>query len=122
MYTNIDTTMGLNPMSDLLHENDDKLPTSFTTLLFLRILETVMLKNIFAFGDTFWLQLTGMAMGTPTACAYATITYRHYENTVIFPTFKRNYYIIEDILMISLEYGYPKRMSQLSPGITSKNK
>jgi hypothetical protein len=65
-----------------------------------------MLNNIFSFGNTFWLQLTGTAMETLTACAYATITYGHYENTTILPTFQDNllYYLryIDDILGIWL--------------------
>jgi hypothetical protein len=106
MYTNIDTQILIDYTSDFLHRNKDNLPTDFTTMLFLKILEKVMLNNIFSFGNTFWLQLTGTAMETLTACAYATITYGHYENTTILPTFQDNllYYLryIDDILGIWL--------------------
>jgi hypothetical protein len=58
------------------------------------------------FGDTFWLQTSGTAMGTPVACSYATISYGNHENTQILPNFKSNlfYYrrYIDDILGIWL--------------------
>jgi hypothetical protein len=63
-----------------------------------------MNNNIFSFADTYWHQLSGTAMGTPTACAYATITYGHFENsqfcqdsTTIHCTIKR---YIDDIFGI----------------------
>jgi len=63
-----------------------------------------MKNNIFAFQDSHWLQLSGTAMGTPTVCAYATITYGHYKNTLILPNFSNNllYYkrYIDDIFGI----------------------
>jgi hypothetical protein len=46
-----------------------------------------MQNNIFSFADTYWLQLSGTAMGTPVACAYATVTFGHYKNTTILPEF-----------------------------------
>jgi hypothetical protein len=65
-----------------------------------------MRNNVFNFADTFWLQLSGTAMGTPVACNYATVTYGHYENTEILPSFKSNllYYkrYIDDIFGICL--------------------
>jgi hypothetical protein len=101
MYTNIDTKIGLQSFKSFLELNKDLIPNNFPTNLFLKILETVMSNNIFSFADTKWLQLSGTAMGTPTACAYATITYGHHENTEILTKFTPNllYYrrYIDDI-------------------------
>jgi hypothetical protein len=46
-----------------------------------------MRNNIFSFSNTYWLQLTGTAMGTPTACSYATVAYGQHENSAILTTF-----------------------------------
>jgi len=46
-----------------------------------------MENNIFTFGNTTWLQLSGTAMGTPVACAYATLSYGQHENSYILPNF-----------------------------------
>jgi hypothetical protein len=63
-----------------------------------------MKNNVFSFADTFWLQLSGTAMGTPAACNYATISYGHHENTKILTTYAPNllYYrwYIDDIFGI----------------------
>jgi hypothetical protein len=63
-----------------------------------------MENNIFSFGDTFWLQPLGTAMGTPSACAYAMVPFGYHENTTILITFCPNllYYrrYIDDVLGI----------------------
>jgi hypothetical protein len=104
MYTNIDTSLGLETLKDFLLENSTGISTSFPTNLFLQIMELVMRNNIFSFQDTYWLQTSGTAMGTPVACAYATTTYGHYENSILLPNFKSNllYYrrYIDDIFGI----------------------
>jgi hypothetical protein len=104
MYTSIDTHTGVSSIRDFLDSNKEQIPESFPTTLFLQILETVMNNDIFSFADTFWHQLSGTAMGTPTACAYATITYGHFENTQILPRFHNQllYYkrYIDDIFGI----------------------
>jgi hypothetical protein len=87
MYTNIDATTGLSSIANFLQSNERSLPANFPSNLFLQILEIVMKNNIFSFANTYWLQLCGTAMGTPVACAYATLTFGHYENTVLLPTF-----------------------------------
>jgi len=83
MYTNIDTPTGVNAVKSFIQTNRDKIPDNFPSNLFIQILDLVMRNNIFSFADTFWLQLAGTAMGTPVACAYATVTFEHYENTTI---------------------------------------
>jgi hypothetical protein len=90
MYTNIDTQTGISAMASFLFDNSTKIPHNFPTALFLHILEIVMENNICCFGDTYWLQLSGTAMGTPLACAYATVSFRQHENTAILPRFASN--------------------------------
>jgi hypothetical protein len=103
MYTNITTHIGLQNVKQLM---DLHLPNSYPKELVLNTLESIMNNNIFMFGDTFWLQTSGTAMGTPVACSYATISYGNHENTQILPNFKSNlfYYrrYIDDILGIWL--------------------
>ena len=69
MYTNIDSDTGLSSISELLQTNSTDIPTNFPTQLFLKVLEIIMKNNILQFRSTYWLQLYGTAMGTPTACA-----------------------------------------------------
>jgi hypothetical protein len=106
MYTNIDTDLGLATLKDFLTCNNTHLPPDFPTDFFLSIMEIVMKNNIFSFMDSYWLQLSGTAMGTPVACSYATITYGHHENTKILTVFEANllYYrrYIDDIFGVWL--------------------
>jgi hypothetical protein len=106
MYTSIDTPTGVSAIQDFIEANKEKLPSDFPTKLFLEILKTVMENNIFTFAGTHWLQLSGTAMGTPAACAYATISFGQYENQYLLPTFQPHllYYkrYIDDIFGIWL--------------------
>jgi hypothetical protein len=106
MYTNIDTQQALNLIRDFIRDNTEKIPENFPTALFLQILGTIMTNNIFSFASTFWLQLTGTAMGTPAACSYATISYGQHENSQVLPKFRHHllYYkrYIDDIFGIWL--------------------
>jgi len=106
MYTNIDTRLGIAYIRDFISTHIDKLPTTFPSNLFIQVLIIVMKFNVFTFADTYWLQLAGTAMGTPTACSYATVSFGHYENNVILTEFNSNllYYkrYIDDIIGIWL--------------------
>ncbi len=101
MYTNIDTTTGLQTFRHLFHTYNDSIPITFPKDLFLTTLEIIMSNNIFSFSDTFWLQLQGTAMGTPAAPLYSIITYGYHENTQVLNKFQSNliYYkrYIDDI-------------------------
>jgi uncharacterized protein YbcV (DUF1398 family) len=106
MYTNIDTNTGLQAFTDFFEDNKEKISSEFPVNLFLKILDIVMKNNIFTFANTTWLQLSGTAMGTPAACAYATISYGQYENSRILPKYSKNllYYrrYIDDVFGIWL--------------------
>jgi len=106
MYTNIDTATGVAAIRDFIIVNQDQIPTNFPTELFLPTLTAVMDNNIFTFAGTYWQQLSGTAMGTPAACAYATISFGQHENSRILPTYHSQliYYkrYIDDIFAIWL--------------------
>ena len=74
MYTNIDTNTALNAIEDYLTENQHKFPTLPVTPV-MEALEIIMRHNVFQFGDTYWLQKKGTAMGAPPACSYANISF-----------------------------------------------
>ena len=57
--------------------------------MFLEVLELVLKRNIFQFGDTFWRQMVGTAMGTSTACKLATLYFGFHERTVIIPRYSQ---------------------------------
>ena len=63
-----------------------------------------MTSSIFQFGNTWWKQLIGTAMGTPCACSYATLFYAFYERTFICPKYKSNLVLykryIDDIFFV----------------------
>ena len=46
-------------------------------------LRLLMTNNVFKFGDTFWLQKRGTAMGAPPAPPWATIFFGIHEETVL---------------------------------------
>jgi hypothetical protein len=104
MYTNIDTSLGVESIKQLIHDHLTSLPPDFPTSLLLEVLTIVMKHNIFTFADTFWLQLSGTAMGTPVACTYAMLSFGHYENTKLLPELNSNLYYyrryIDDVLVI----------------------
>jgi hypothetical protein len=90
MYTNINWDIGIQSIRAFIASNQESIPTEFPSEMFLQILEAVMKYNIFSFGNATWLQLSGTAMGTPAAFAYATISYGQHENTNILPHFSQN--------------------------------
>jgi hypothetical protein len=89
MYTNINTNIGVQAIKDFITSNEESLPSDFPSNLFLQILEIVMKNNVFTFENTTWLQLSGTAMGTPTPCAYATVSFGQHENSTDLPRFSQ---------------------------------
>ena len=71
-------------------ETRKKLCQNFPITLTIELLTIVMKENIFQFGNTFWLQLTGTAMGTPIAVTYANLYSGWKEKVDIIPKFAEN--------------------------------
>ena len=74
MYTNIPTNEAIASIEAYLTENQHKFPFIAVTPL-VQALELLMTRNVFQFGDTFWKQKDGTAMGPHNACSYTTNSY-----------------------------------------------
>jgi hypothetical protein len=53
--------------------HEDQLPPGFPKQLLLASLADIIWNNIFQFGDTYWQQIRGTAMGTSTVVNYAVL-------------------------------------------------
>ena len=101
MYTNIDPSEGIPTIKNYIHKfSTDIHPSEFI----IDLLNLVMENNLFQFGNTWWRQKIGTAMGTPCACIYATLFFAYYEQTYLLRKYKQNllFYkrMIDDILII----------------------
>ena len=84
MYTNIVTDHALKTLSEYFAEESalcSALGVDASAVI--QALSIIMNHNVFQFGDTFWLQLCGTAMGTPPACMYATLYFYLYEKKLV---------------------------------------
>ena len=88
MYTNNNTACGIDAFREIFQKIPTYVPEDLPQDLFLQVLELVMNNNVFALGDTRWLQLIGTTMETSCACRYATLVYGYHEETSILPTFR----------------------------------
>ena len=66
MYTNINTDHALLVITEWLDDMEEQglLPAAFPTKAVIEAMELVMRNNVFVFGDLYFLQLIGTAMGT----------------------------------------------------------
>ena len=84
MYTNIDTSYAIHIISEYINSNQHLLKTiGIHNDIFICALRMVMIHNVFCFGDTYWIQLSGTAMGASPAPMYATIYFAILEQQII---------------------------------------
>lgn len=83
MYTNIDTKHALEEIKVFLASSDIPAREDVNTDALVEALKIIMEHNVFRFGDTFWVQLAGTAMGTPPACMWATLYFYIHEARII---------------------------------------
>ena len=87
MYTNIDQDHAAKTLLQwLIDIKYDDLPPE----LLVEAIQIIMSNNYFQIGDTYWKQISGVAMGTPAACMLTTIYYGISENTILVPKYKTN--------------------------------
>ena len=90
MYTNIDIDRSISIIKNWFETFRHELPTNFPSSFLITAITIIMKNNIFTFGDTYWLQRTGTAMGTPCACMLATIYFSFHERTKILPKYSKH--------------------------------
>ena len=107
MYTNIDTDHAIEVIGMWLDSLKDQLPPDFPLEAVKEAMELVMKNNIFEWGDLYFLQLLGTAMGTSAACMWATIYFAVHENGKLIPTYESNLLLfvryIDDIFGIWID-------------------
>jgi hypothetical protein len=80
-YTNINTDHAIEIIEKWFDLHTEEIPEDFPKELVLKGIKRLMENNVFTFGDRYFLQLNGTAMGTNVACMYATIYYSFHEET-----------------------------------------
>jgi hypothetical protein len=88
MYANIDTPHGIEVLTSWLRNYSDELPRSTPSDFLIAALNEIMKNNIIQFGDTFWRQLRGCAMGTSAAVNYAYLYVGLLEVRRLLPRYK----------------------------------
>eukprot|EP00956_Cyclotella_meneghiniana_P030325 scaffold75834_cov36-Cyclotella_meneghiniana.AAC.1 len=100
MYTNIKTDPALASLSKYIQE-EVRGKSELEKSALIEGLNLVLRNNIFRFGDTYWRQISGTAMGTPPAPPYATIFYALYEKEPV-PRWKKHVFFykrfIDDVI------------------------
>ena len=101
MYTNIKTNKALKEISLYLRTNKKKFPHVPIEVL-IQGLDILMRWNVFTFGDTVWHQISGTAMGTLPAVAWATLFFAIKEER-LYPYFQD--YLSEYVRYINDIFG-----------------
>ena len=130
MYTNINCEHAIDVISTwferLEYRRDNQkpngMPPGFPTEAVLEALKIVMKNNLFQWGDCFFLQLDGTAMGTSSACDWATIYYAVHENETLLSIYEEELIeysrYIDDMFGIFLpdptsEYTYQQQFDEV---------
>ena len=120
MYTNIPTEKGLHIVAQYLQ---NRFANEVPARAVMAALKIVMRNNIFQFGDLFFRQRTGTAMGAPPAPPWATIYMAVAENEFL-PSFDDNllFYrrFIDDVIGIWIDDGNQAKWQQLQAEINDE--
>ena len=81
MYTKIKTGPAIHHIGQFALENKEHL--NVTPAVLMDALRLLMTNNVFQFGDNYWIQKVGTAMGAPPAPPWAKISFGINEETVL---------------------------------------
>mmetsp|Transcript_592 Transcript_592/g.651 ORF Transcript_592/g.651 Transcript_592/m.651 type:complete len:122 (-) Transcript_592:602-967(-) len=86
----------------MVQKTHKNLPSNFNTDLILKGIERLMKQNVLLFGNRYFLQKNGTAMGTNVACMYSTIYYSyHVEKNFLHLSYIKFYCrLIDDAFII----------------------
>ncbi|EJK59557.1 hypothetical protein THAOC_20197, partial [Thalassiosira oceanica] len=112
MYTNIKTEVALDLIGNYLRENSNLLEDCDVDAL-IDALHLMMNNMIFLFGDLFYRQITGTAMGVPPAVDWADIYFGLHEMEFLNnSTFKPHLHLykrfVDDVLGIWIPHNDPE--------------
>ena len=79
MYTTINTNHAMEEINNFLNNSTFLKNFHFNKKALLQAIEIVMKDNIFKFNDTYWMQKSSTAMGTPPGANYANLYYSIYK-------------------------------------------
>jgi hypothetical protein len=82
MYTNIDTNHALHVIKGFVQRHQSY-ASLHERIAVMEGLELIMRNNIFQFGETYWHQLNGTAMGVSPPSMYATLYFAVHEEKII---------------------------------------
>ena len=87
MYNNIKTSHAIQVITWWLTDLDEQglLPALFPLEAVIEAMTIIMTNNIFEFGNMYFLQLLGTAMGTSSAVMWATLYYAYHEVHTLIP-------------------------------------
>ncbi len=118
MYTNINTAVGTQEISNLFTTHENSISPTFLKAFFLLILETIMYNNIITVSDTYWLQLQGTAMDTPAAPNYSLLPFGHGNNQSNLFFYKRYIYDIFGTWINTTDHLWESFKAKLDPSRT----
>ena len=90
MYTNIDTEHAILCLNNWLHRHELEIPRDFPIEAVVEAAKLVMRNNFFQFGDRYYKQIRGTAMGTNAAVPWAIIYYAAHEEALLIPKYMNN--------------------------------
>ena len=116
MHANMPAPAAIAAIEKYITDNQAKFPLLPVSPL-LEAIGMIMYHNVFQFGDTYWKQLSGTAMGAPPAPTYANASFATFEASIILPKYKSNlaYYkrYIDDVFGIWIPDPDPRRDAEL---------